>query len=126
MSRYRPLILTAAALLASGLGACSRSEPDRAPLDNAATDAPAMSEVDNTSDTIVPASEGATVSNAATELPSTADASNTSADATADAPAPAPVDQQMMDDASATGMTSRASRGDQAADDGAPGQTERK
>jgi hypothetical protein len=98
----RTLTLAAAALLACGLSACSRSDPDPAPADNRVME---------------PAEEPAPeVNSSYAELPSpestATQASDANAAAAASPPAPAPApDEQMMDDASATGMTARSSRG---------------
>ena len=122
MTVRRPLIL-AAALLATGLGACSRSEPDPAPTGNAAAD---VSEIEppSTDTGFAPAPAAAADTNAAVELPS-ADTGNASADATDDVHATTP-DEQMLDDASATGMTARSSRRDRVSDDTAPNPDEGK
>ena len=112
MAPRKLILATAAALLASGLGACSRSGNDEpAAVDNQAMEAP------ETSDTPAPVAtetpDQPSVAPAQT-APETSDV-NTSAEAPPEA-APAP-DAQMMDNASATGMTSRATRGEQTSND---------
>jgi hypothetical protein len=96
--------LAAAALIATTLGACSRSEPEAPPLDNyagdnvEALDAPAAVEpAPAPLDTATPAPD----LNATAELPPE------------EAAQP---DEQMLDDASATGMTARAQRDTDAAE----------
>ncbi|TXC72822.1 hypothetical protein FSB78_07440 [Sphingomonas ginsenosidivorax] len=89
----------AAALLAlSVLAGCSRSEPDQPPpVDNAVTEEPA------------PVREEAPVAEPAPAPvePAPAAVTNTVAPPPAEAIAP---DEQMLDDADATGMTARATR----------------
>lgn len=95
------LPVAAASLLVLGLSGCSRSEPEPAPTENYA-DAPVEEP------TPEPTEE--TVTNIAEPATNMAEAEA--------APPPPPersVDQQMLDDASATGMTARAKRGDDAA-----------
>lgn len=126
----RPLLL-AAALLAVSLGACSRSKPDPAPVENGDTEA-AATPLSPASDTPDPpnasgrAPHEAADSNAAAEAQPAAPAIDVSTDAAVDVPAAAPADQQVIDDASATGMTSRAARSDRASDNAAARQTEPK
>lgn len=94
----RPRLLLIAASLA-GLSACDRSEPE-APTENLAAESPPAAEI--VTDPIPP------------EAPATA-APAIEANATAELPpeeAAAP-DEQMLDDASATGMTARAKRGEE-------------
>ena len=118
----RTFALTAtAALLACGLSACSGSSNEPAPVDNQFTDQGDMQPATNMS---APMSEE--------PMPMPADnasASDVTANASAEVlpppPAPAP-DQQMLDDASATGMTARASRGGDAASNGAADPVESK
>lgn len=101
-----PRALTALLLIA-GLGACS--QPTEAPTHD-----------DNYFDTRSQPSDDATPMAPETPAPDpepspTADTNTTAAlpeKAPAPAPAPAP-DAQLMDDASATGMTARTTRGDQ-------------
>jgi len=126
--KTRPLILAAAALLATSVGACSRSQPDEAPVENADADLGDMpaSMPFNGADETAPAPSGPIEANATAEVAPPADVSTNATDGAVDAPPVAPVDQQVMDDASATGMTSRSSRGEHGTDDPAPGQTEAK
>jgi len=117
---FRTLALTAAAaLLACGLGACSGSSNEPVPVDNQFTDQGDMQPATNMS---------APVSEEAMPMPAenaTAADTNATAEALPPAAAPAP-DQQMLDDASATGMTARASRGNDAASNGAADPVESK
>lgn len=99
MTRKTTFALTAA-LLALGLGACSRSE-EPAPMENMSEDSPMANE-----DLAPPIAEPAPPVAEPTET-----ANATVADDTPPAAAPAP-DEQMMDDASASGMTARATRND--------------
>ena len=102
--------VAAAALLASSLGACSRSEPEPAAVDNRMMES---------ADTPAPVVPTATPEATAPSPEATQAAQATDVNATAEAPPaadPAP-DEQMMDDASATGMTARASRGDHPSDE---------
>ena len=96
-SRHRLLLV--AALSLAGLTACARSEPEAAP-ENLAAESPSTGSI--VTDPIPPEApatpEPAAEANAAAELPPEA--------------AAAP-DEQMLDDASATGMTARASRGEE-------------
>lgn len=94
------LPVAAASLLVLGLSGCSRSEPEPAPTENYA-DAPVEEP------TPEPTAEAANIAEPDTNM---AEAEP------APPPPPEPsVDQQMLDDASATGMTARAKRGDDAA-----------
>lgn len=97
------LLATTGALLALNLGACSRSEPEPRPVDEAPT------ERVETPRSAEPTVEPPTFpSGDATESRNAAAQDNV---ATEMLPEPAPLpDEQMMDDASATGMTARASR----------------
>lgn len=112
----KPILAITAALLALGLGACSRSD-EPAPMENASDEALPSNE-----DLAPPTPEPAPPQAEPTE---TANASV--ADETPPEAATAP-DAQMMDDASASGMTARASRNDMTASDdaGAAEQVERK
>jgi hypothetical protein len=96
MNRHRLLL---AAALAASLTACARSEPEAAP-ENLAAESPSTGEI--VTDPIPPEAPAtpapAIEANAAAELPPEA--------------AAAP-DEQMLDDASATGMTARAKRGEE-------------
>ena len=103
MKRNRPLLLaTAAALLASTLGACSREKPEEAPTDTMV----------NSSDEPVTVSEPDPVP-VATPAPIETPVADTNSSAELDPEPITPPDEQMLDDASATGMTSRATRGEQ-------------
>lgn len=97
----RPLARTMmiAILLAAGTAACSRSEPEQDGVENAAV------ENFDAIDEALPAVEPS-------PLPSIESSANM-AEALPPAEEPRP-DEQMLDDASATGMTSRASRGEEA------------
>ncbi len=94
------LPIVAASLLALGLPGCSRSEPEPAPTENN-VDEPVAEPTPEPTEPVANIAEPDT--NMAEAEP---------------APPPPPersVDQQMLDDASATGMTARAKRGDDAA-----------
>lgn len=94
------LPIAAASLLALGLSGCSRSEPEPAPTENYVEEPVAEP-------TPEPTEPVANIAELDTNM---AEAEP--------APPPPPersVDQQMLDDASATGMTARAKRGDDAA-----------
>lgn len=110
-----PLALTALLLIA-GLGACSPS-----------SEAPTHD--DNYADTRVEPTDDVTPMAPETSAPDpeptpTAD-TNTTAALPEKAPPPAP-DEQLMDDASATGMTARSTRGDQTNQPAPAEQTETK
>lgn len=97
-------IAIAAGLLALCLGACSRSsdEPAAAPIDNGAGEAAAVPDAPPVAAPPPAAPTPAADGNLAAAEP------------------PAPIedpDEQMLDDASATGMTARASRGEVPAND---------
>jgi hypothetical protein len=98
MNRHRLLL---AAALAASLTACARSEPEAAP-ENVAAESPTTGPI--VTDPIPPEAPAppapAVEANATAELPPEA--------------AAAP-DEQMLDDASATGMTARAARGEEEA-----------
>jgi glucose/arabinose dehydrogenase len=103
MTRKLTLVATLA-LLTAATSACSKSEPEPAAVENEEMTAP--------EETPTPTSEP-------TETPSPSAVNTSSADMNASAEIPADVapapDEQMMDDASATGMTARASREEQSA-----------
>lgn len=104
----------AVALFTLSASACSRSNDDAAPPANYAGDAAERTEE--------PAPRAPATS--PSKAPAAAPATNMAA-ATTDEAAPAPPpDEQMMDDASATGMTARSSRGEPSANDSAPDDTE--
>ncbi|QNQ08721.1 hypothetical protein [Sphingomonas alpina] len=96
----KALLVAGTALLAAGLAACSGSEPAPAPTENSE----AISEP-----TPEPSASPTPEASPVIETNSTAEA----------APEPTAVapDEQMLDDASATGMTARTSRGEPATDD---------
>ena len=94
--------ITATVLLAAGLGACSRSAPDPAPVENEPALATPEPEPSAAPAPTPPAPIEAEDANTAVAIPPPTD--------------PA-ADEQMMDDASATGMTARASRGDHSSED---------
>ncbi|MGY4395785.1 hypothetical protein ACVWZA_000946 [Sphingomonas sp. UYAg733] len=98
----RLLITVTAALLVMGLAACSKSAPEAPPVEN--IDTPAMNEPAPIPSDVPPLNETTSTvdRNATAEVPAAEPAT--------------PPDEQMMDDASATGMTSRSARGEQAAD----------
>ena len=114
MTATRTLILaTAAALLTASLGACSRSEPEAPAIENQPMEA---AETPSPLSTATP-EESAPVPEA-TAAPTDI---NTSAEAPPPPEATAAPDEQMMDDASATGMTARSSRGEHPSDEPTPG-----
>ena len=121
----RPLIL-GLSMLAISLGACSRSAPDRSSAESVEMNAAAPTAPPPVQARDDVASESAVSDqNASAEAPpAPAPLTNSSAELSTEVPIAAPVDQQMMDDAEATGMTSRASRGDNKSADTAPRQTE--
>ncbi len=94
-----------ALLLASGLGACSDPEPEAPPLDNSAFDEEAepypLPTPEPSIETTDPFVGNLSSAPPAEELPP---------------PPPVAPDEQVMDDASATGMTSRSTRGDPTTD----------
>ncbi|QNA85277.1 hypothetical protein G4G27_15685 [Sphingomonas sp. So64.6b] len=98
----RLLFAATAALLVMGLAACSKSAPEAPPAVN--IDTPALNEPAPIPSDVPPLNEATSTidRNATAEAPATEPAT--------------PPDEQMMDDASATGMTSRSARGEQAAD----------
>ena len=99
-------LLLAAALLATGLTACARSEPEAAPELNLADEA-GVTETEIAADPL-PADPAppVTTTNATAEL---------APEATPPEETPAP-DEQMLDDAAATGMTARSARGEEEPD----------
>lgn len=101
MKTIRRPLLIAAALLLPALAGCSRKEPE-APV--------ALNEADTTPVEIAPVE---------TPAPAPAPAPTPTATATP-SPAETPIaaDEQMMDDAAATGMTARTQRGEDTADTG--------
>ncbi|KQN34797.1 hypothetical protein ASG37_15895 [Sphingomonas sp. Leaf407] len=101
--KFRGLMLAGSALLlAGGLAACSNDTVDEAPIENSAFDEEAPPPVEANTDVSyepVPDIVGnATAAAPVEDLP----------------PPPPPVepDQQVLDDASATGLTSRSTRGE--------------
>lgn len=98
----------AGALLTLSLGACSGS-----------SDEPTA---ENRPDAVVQTVDAPTPVASETPLPPAPPPPTVDANMTAEAPVEAPgaADEQMMDDASATGMTARSSRGEPAADEPAP------
>jgi hypothetical protein len=113
MMTARKTLTIAAALLTLGLGACSRSNDEARPVEENDMQAIELPEP-VPSETPEP-----------TPTPSPTPATNL-ADAAPPPVAPAP-DEQMLDDASATGMTARVARGEASATDTAPAeQVERK
>lgn len=98
----RPLLAALAGLSIIGLAACSRSEPEAEVVRNlddaeVATEAPAP--LPPVVEPAPPVAQAGTDANAADATPPDA---------------PTPPDEQMLDDASATGMTARAARGEEA------------
>jgi hypothetical protein len=114
MKATRPLFATAAALLALNLGACSQ-EPETPAAENRAELNDEAAEEAAPAPTPLPAptpiAELSTDANASVDL--------------APEPAAAP-DEQMLDDASATGMTARAARDEPANDEPMAGEIEQK
>ncbi len=104
--RMRGMMLGGALLLATGLGACSSDpEPDSAPIENSAFDeeAPPPSPEPTFEPAPPPVVENLSAVAPADDLPP---------------PPPIAPDEQVLDDASATGMTSRSTRGEQTQDTG--------
>jgi hypothetical protein len=99
------LIAGSALMLAGGLSACSSPEPEAPPIDNSAFDEtaapPEATEVETNYES-APVTENLSAVAPVEELPP---------------PPPIAHDQQVLDDASATGMTSRSTRNDPAAED---------
>lgn len=103
---WRRFALTGSALLlVTGVGACSDPEPETPPLDNSAFDEEAepypLPTPEPSIETTDPFAGNLSSAPPAEELPP---------------PAPVAPDEQVMDDASATGMTSRSTRGDTSED----------
>ncbi|KQM22809.1 hypothetical protein ASE73_00750 [Sphingomonas sp. Leaf24] len=108
-SGWRAMLLAGSGLLlTAGLAACSNDNVDEAPIENSAFDeeAPPPTPLpEENYEAAPPVMENLSAVAPAEELPP---------------PPPIEPDQQVLDDASATGMTSRSSRGeDKAADDAA-------
>jgi len=114
MKPNRPLLLaTTACLLALGLGACSSEAPEPTPVENIASD-----------EDVAPVAEAAPTPVALpTEAAPTPPDVNASVEM--DVEPVTPPDEQMLDDASATGMTARATR-DEATDAPVTGDNEQK
>lgn len=95
--------IAAIAALTILLAACSRSEPEQGAAENIAP-APAetTAEIPEPLPAATPTPEQLTEANASEELPP---------------PPPTPEDEQMLEDASATGMTARVSRDEDAGSD---------
>lgn len=104
------LLLAAAALAAGGLGGCSRSEPEVAEEANAAIEQP------------VP--DAAPPSPVAPPSPASAPTADANSSAALPPAAETAPDEQMLEDASATGMTARASRDEADAAETAPADTD--
>jgi glucose/arabinose dehydrogenase len=105
-NNYPPRLILAAMLAIGGLGACSRSEPE-----------PEFAPETERDSGVTMNLPGVEPSAPATPLPA-----ETDGNAAAEVPPETATlpDEQMLDDASATGMTARASRGEEAAPDEAP------
>ncbi len=101
------LVAGGALLLGTGLAGCSNDAPDTAPIENSAFD----------EDSAPPAEPNAEAS--FEPAPAVIDEPSANAAIVEELPPPPPVapDQQVLDDASATGMTSRSTRADPAEDD---------
>ncbi|MEN2784968.1 hypothetical protein ACFOKI_14950 [Sphingomonas qilianensis] len=109
MKKTRLLLATAGALLALSVGACSNGDSDAATIENNAA-----------FDEVAPLSEPEP---APAALPTPEAEQTTDANASMDLP-PEPItppDEQMLDDASATGMTARATRDAEAVDNSQSG-----
>lgn len=105
----RKLSLTCAAMLLSlALAACSQSADEPMPTENISDFAPPPAEQPTPEPTKASVPEA---------VPTPADDSNAVAITKPEAPAPVAPDQQMMDDASATGMTAHTSRGEPASNE---------
>lgn len=101
MTALRPLTLAAALLILPALAGCSRQEPEAQPT-----------ETNMTEEVVAPVAEAPAPAPAPLVTPSP-----TPTEASPDA-APIAPDEQMMDDAAATGMTARSERGDDTGDTG--------
>ncbi len=97
------MLAGSALLLAGGLAACSNDNVDEAPIENSAFDEDAPPPVESNANTTTYEATPDIVENAAAVAPPAEEL-----------PPPPPVepDQQVLDDASATGMTSRTTRGE--------------
>ncbi len=108
-SGWRAMLLAGSGLLlATGLAACSNDNVDEAPIENSAfdEDAPPPTPLpEENYEAAPPVTENLSAVAPAEELPP---------------PPPIEPDQQVLDDASATGMTSRSTRGEQQAAEEAP------
>jgi hypothetical protein len=111
-SGWRAMLLAGSGLLlATGVAGCSGSEPEDAPIENSAFDeeAPPPTPLpEENYEAAPPVTENLSAVAPAEELPP---------------PPPIEPDQQVLDDASATGMTSRSTRGEQKAAEEAPEET---
>lgn len=108
-SGWRAMLLAGSGLLlATGVAGCSGSEPEDAPIENSAFDeeAPPPTPLpEENYEAAPPVTENLSAVAPAEELPP---------------PPPIEPDQQVLDDASATGMTSRSTRGEAKPADEAP------
>lgn len=108
-SGWRAALLAGSGLLlATGLGACSGSDEPDAPIENSAFDEeapPPTALPEENVEVAPPITENLSAVAPVEELPP---------------PPPVEPDQQMLDDASATGMTSRSTRGEEKAAEDAP------
>lgn len=108
-SGWRAMLLAGSGLLlATGLAACSNDNVDEAPIENSAfdEDAPPPTPLpEENYEAAPPVTENLSAVAPAEDLPP---------------PPPIEPDQQVLDDASATGMTSRSTRGEQQAAEEAP------
>ncbi len=108
-SGWRAMLLAGSGLLlATGVAGCSGSEPEDAPIENSAFDeeAPPPTPLpEENYEAAPPVTENLSAVAPAEELPP---------------PPPIEPDQQVLDDASATGMTSRSTRGEAKAAEEAP------
>lgn len=97
-----------AILLSLGLAACSKSPEQPVPAENYSDTAPPPAEQPTTAPTMPPVPE---------TVPNPADSNSSAAATKTEATAPGEPEKQMMDDASATGMTARTSRGEPTANE---------